>query len=366
MAPSSRMVFATSLILLAGGMPAAAQQPPDSATIARQAKLRDLAPQDTPQLGALGFDVLNYPRMDGSTSTQPLAALIACRCFGMEYQWVGRKERLPPWRVPPGRPEAESELREFTLQAKWKSPVEERLALIINGLLSANSSTHEAYLRIIDGKSDIGLIARPPTPSELQLAQSNKIALDVVPCALDALVFLVNVENRVRNLTTTQLRAIYLNRLTNWTEVGGIPGEIVPYHREEQSGSEELMRTLVMKGTPFQTPERGARQMAMFGMIGIYLALNSNKHGVGYSVFYYEQLMSGSPKTKAIAVDGIEPTYETIRDRKYPYTCEVFVVTRKGLDENAPARRLRDWLRSPEGQAVVRESGYVPYTASER
>ena len=106
--------------------------------------------------------------------------------------------------------------------------------------------------------------------------------------------------------------------------------------------------------------------MAMFGMIGIYLALNSNKHGVGYSVFYYEQLMSGSPKTKAIAVDGIEPTYETIRDRKYPYTCEVFVVTRKGLDENAPARRLRDWLRSPEGQAVVRESGYVPYTASER
>jgi ABC-type phosphate transport system substrate-binding protein len=101
-------------------------------------------------------------------------------------------------------------------------------------------------------------------------------------------------------------------------------------------------------------------------MSGVYLELSSDKVGLGYSVYYYERFMARSPRTRVISVDGIEPTFETIRDRKYPYTCDVLVVTRKGLDETAPARRLRDWLRSPEGQAVVRESGYVPNTTRER
>src|SRR4029453_17694242 len=110
------------------------------------------------------------------------------------------------------------------------------------------------------------------------------------------------------------------------------------------------------------------RHLSMIGsgMIGIFLELTQNRLGLGYSVYYYERFMSGSPRTRVIAVDGVEPTYETIRDRKYPYTCDVLVVTRKGLDANAPAIRLRDWLRSPEGQTVVRESGYVPSTARER
>jgi len=76
--------------------------------------------------------------------------------------------------------------------------------------------------------------------------------------------------------------------------------------------------------------------------------------------------MARAARTKVIAVDGVGPTFETIRDRKYPYTCEVFVVTRKGIKAEAPAWKIRNWLRSPEGQAVVRESGYVPCTSVER
>ena len=59
------------------------------------------------EIRALGFDLFTYPRMDGSTSTQPLAALIACRCFGADYEWVGREERLPPWHLRAAKAEAE-------------------------------------------------------------------------------------------------------------------------------------------------------------------------------------------------------------------------------------------------------------------
>lgn len=95
-------------------------------------------------------------------------------------------------------------------------------------------------------------------------------------------------------------------------------------------------------------------------MFGIYLRLTGDERGIGYSVYYYERYMSGSPRTRVIAVDGVEPSTETIASRKYPFVSEVFVVTRGDLPPTAPARRLRDWLLSAEGQAVVRESGYVP------
>jgi phosphate transport system substrate-binding protein len=177
-------------------------------------------------------------------------------------------------------------------------------------------------------------------------------------------VFLVNSENPIRNLTTAQIRAIYGGQILDWSQVGSKPDRMQPLRREENSGSEELMRSLVMRDVPFG--DKQGRSMIGFGMIGIFLELTQSRNGLGYSVYYYERFMSGSPRTRVIAVDGVEPTYETIRDRKYPYTSDVLVVTRKGPDTNAPALRLRDWLRSPEGQAVVRESGYVPSTSRER
>jgi phosphate transport system substrate-binding protein len=336
-------------------------------TQAHHAELKKCALDDTPQLRAIGFDVLSYPRMDGSTSTQPLATLIACRSFGIPYDWVGRRQAWPGvFRLSPAAREAEAHLLEFTARAIAENPSDERLAAIINGLLAANASTHGAYVNLIEGKSNIALLARPPSAAELQLARSKGVELDWARCALDALVFLVNSENPVKKLSTAQIRNIYLNRVTDWRSVGGSTGNIIAYHREENSGSEELMRTLVMTDTSFRTPPHRDRQIAEGSMIGLFLALTSEKQGLGYSVYYYERFMSGSPRTKVIAVDGVEPTYETIRDRTYPYTCEVLVVIRKELDEHAPARRLRDWLRSAEGQAVVLESGYVPNTSRER
>ncbi len=362
-----RYVLHACLLAIAWLRCAAADEAAPKAANDPHAELRQFALASTPQLRALGFDVLTYPRMCGSTSTQPLAALIACRCFGLDYEWVGREQRLPPWelrpaRLPPWqrhRPGAEDEweLLEFTLQARWKTPAEERLALIINGLLSANSSTHNAYIDVIEGRSDIGLLARPPSQSELSVARTKGIEIEALPVALDALVFIIHSSNPVRSLTTNQIKRIYANRPRDW----------IPYHREENSGSEELMRTLVMAGTPFYVSATGERQMIAEGLMSsIFLALRDRPSGIGYSVFYYERYMMRSPETKVIAVDGVEPTFETIRDRKYPYTCEVFVVTRKGLAPDAPARKLRDWLRSAEGQAVVRESGYVPCRSVER
>jgi len=217
-------------------------------------------------------------------------------------------------------------------------------------------------LNLIEGKCELGLVARGPSPDELELARTKDVELDVVPCALDAFVFIVNEENPVRNLTTRHLRDIYAGKIKDWAEVGGAKGEITAYQREENSGSQQLMRELVMKDVPFERRKDSGHVPGLVRhlMSSVFLALTEDASGLAYSVYYYERFMSGSPRTRTIAVDGVEPTFKTIQNRKYPHVAEVFAVTRKGIDQDAPASRLRNWLLSPEGQAVVRESGYVP------
>ena len=338
---------------------------------ARHAELAKEALKETPTLRALSFNVLNFPHIDGSTSTQPLAVLIACHCFGAPHKWEGAGQSRPD-RSDSGNPfflrsfyqqqEPEAELMEFSLKATAGETATERLAQIINHLLTTNASTNQAYLNLVEGRSDVGLLARGPSEEELAFAKSKGVELDVTPCALDAFVFLKNKENPIRNLTTQQIRDIYAGKIKDWKELGREGGHITPYQREESSGSQQLMKTLVMKDTPIVNPRTIGLPPRLIGrlMSSVFLELTSEPDGVAYSVYYYERFMSGSPNTRTIAIDGVEPSSENIASRKYPHISEVYVVTRKEQNNDSPAAKLKSWLLSPEGQAIVRESGYVP------
>ena len=65
-------------------------------------------------------------------------------------------------------------------------------------------------------------------------------------------------------------------------------------------------------------------------------------------------------RVKLVAVDGVMPDQDSIRQRKYPYTTDVYAVLRSDLPKDSLAHQLRDWLLSSEGQVLIEESGYVP------
>jgi phosphate transport system substrate-binding protein len=243
--------------------------------------------------------------------------------------------------------------------------------------------------------SDIILVARKPSADELATAQKFGFEYDVRPIARDGLVFLVHRTNKVDNLSLAQIRSIYLNEESakNWKQFGGSGGDGFPggydgsiclYERERNSGSRELMDELVMtdevlrKAITEEKEEniktlrdnwdniRRERQTPItsggggFGMGGAYFAVASDKDGISYSVNYYERFMIGVPQVRAIAVDGVRPNYETIRTKKYPLVSDVYVVTLKGIAEDSPAAKLRNWLLTEDGQRCIKESGYVP------
>jgi ABC-type phosphate transport system substrate-binding protein len=161
-------------------------------------------------------------------------------------------------------------------------------------------------------------------------------------------------------------------RWTIWAEAtgseskGGADDEIHTYGRSTNTGDQELMRWMVMKGDLMVE----SSDMILDSMMGPLHALGGDPlagmaggdpQGIGYAVYYYATVMFPHENVKLIAVDGVQPTSETIASREYPLWTEVYVVVR--ANDLLPGRTvelLRDWLLTEEGQTVIAESGYVP------
>jgi len=215
------------------------------------------------------------------------------------------------------------------------------------------SQTHEAFVNVIEGNRDMMFATRLPSPDELKLAKEKNVELECTPFARDAFVFIVNRHNPVRDLTLQQVRDIFSGKTTRWKNLGGYAGTVRPLIRDRNSGSEELMRQLVMRNVPV----RGNFKHQLIGtMSGIFDLLERDMEGIGYTILYYDRYMVCNPYTRTLRINGVEPTPQTVADGSYPLLYECVAVTRK--DGPPRAKAFVEWLISPEGQAVVRETGY--------
>jgi phosphate transport system substrate-binding protein len=229
---------------------------------------------------------------------------------------------------------------------------------MINSLLAISTSTHDAYTNLVEGKCDLNLTARAPSADELAIARKKGVTIELRPIAKDALVFIVNQKNLIKSIGRQEVMQIYQGHINSWAQFGGVARSIVPLWRERNSGSRELFDALVSKGQ--HLPEPTSNNLFSNSMAGPYNQVTQDVNSLGYSVFYYEHFMALSPYTRVVAIDGIEPNAESIASGKYPLTADVYAAYRAGDPADSPAMKLLAWLLSPEGQAVVRESGYVP------
>lgn len=296
-----------------------------------------LRTQKYDSLEEMNLTVENFPILDGATATQPLRSLIACRAFNLKCFWQ------------------ENYTREMFVYFNPKDANENKL---LEKLL--NSKTHEAFVKLIEKKVNLILTATKPSDDELKLAQASKVELEVIPIGWDGFVFLVNKKNPVNNLTTAQLKQIYTKKVESWKVLGGPSWMIKPYVRQKNSGSQELMEKVFMRGESVaEFPEEALYS----GMMELIEGIDQHKEAVGYSLYYYKNAMidrrTDNPEVKIIAVDGVAPNPESIFGKKYPYVFNIYAVIRKDLSPADPAYQIAQWLKSEEGQKVVSEAGYV-------
>jgi phosphate transport system substrate-binding protein len=225
------------------------------------------------------------------------------------------------------------------------------------------SSTHAAYQALIAGRTDLVIVAREPSEPERRIAHDARVKLRTTPVAWDALVFVVNRANPIEKLTLGQIRDIYAGKPLRWTDIGGQSQErIRPLVRNPGSGSAELFAKHVAASPTGEAASDGL----IMTMMGLIDAVGTRPDDLGYTVYYYAKTFlepgparwGGGPHFKLLAIDGVEPTDQTIAKGTYRLREPVYAVIREGAPPAVTA--LHDWLSSAEGQRLVAESGYLP------
>jgi phosphate transport system substrate-binding protein len=293
-----------------------------------------------------------YPNTDGSTSARPIGRVVFFEMFGVPWERVGQ----PP--VPYGfSPEDHIVMANPDEVSDEIKAVYERV--------EEHHGTHDAYTRVIHGgenRDGTSLIFECRLPSADERADLSALGsdtdLDCAPIARDAFIFIVNETSKLEGLTLDQVRGIYTGQITNWQEVGGPDQEIEPITRNRNSGSQETMRHLVMCG---RDTVEFLEDPAEIGMAAPFGRLHHDRDGkaVAYTFHSYWEHMVGRRGTKALAINGVKPTAETIRSGEYPLCESVYAVIRSDEPEGSPTRRLWNWLVTDAGQAIIEKTGYV-------
>lgn len=265
-----------------------------------------------PQQEEAIFSKTTYPRIDGSTATLPLA-----EAFKANFTQTG-----------------------------------------INDVGVTHSKTHNAYVNLINGDTDLILVTYP-SEDELELAKDKGVELEIVPIVKEAFVFFVNKENPVENLTLTQIQDIYSGKIKNWKEVGGANAEILAFQRPENSGSQTGMLKLVMQGIKMMKPTTETISESMADIIDVISDYDNRDTAIGYSYYYYASTMYTSDTMKLLAVNGVEPSYDNIKTGLYDIQTAYYAVIRKDEPENSNTRKLLKAMMSERGQNVAKEAGYV-------
>lgn len=225
------------------------------------------------------------------------------------------------------------------------------------------SNTVNCYQRLIDGQTDIIFVAAP-SKAQQEAAAVAGMELHMTPIGKEAFVFFVNKLNPVDSLTVEEVQGIYSGEIKSWKTVGGKNQSIRPFQRDENSGSQSALQRL-MEGKELMEPKTEDRIAGMGGIIKEVAAYRNYKNAIGFSFRYYATQMDTDDSLKLLALNGVSPTKETIRDGSYPISSNFYAVTASPIGEPSPyetdenIRAFIDWMLSEQGQWIIEETGYV-------
>lgn len=201
---------------------------------------------------------------------------------------------------------------------------------------------------LIDGTVDIASASRPIKTKELKKAREKGIKPVGTVIAKDGIAVIVHPSNPVDGLSLAQIRAIYTGKISRWSEVGGEAKPIVVISRDVASGTFEAFKKLVLKGGRTR-PD--ALMLASNKAVATTVAKTPG--AIGYIGLGYL-----SPEVKALKVDGVLPSKETVVSGEYKLARPLFMYTNgepKGL-----AGEFINFILSPKGQKIVEKVGFVP------
>jgi len=207
---------------------------------------------------------------------------------------------------------------------------------------------------LIGGTTDICQASRAIKDSEKEELHTKR-NLDTVetPVALDALAIYVNKDNPINSLTLEQAGKVFRGEVTDWKDVGGKPGKIVLYGRDNSSGTYVYFKEHVLENKDFPPAYQ-----ALPGTGAVVDAVAKDKAAIAYGGIGYAKDIKTLSIAKSAGMPPVEPSMANVLNNSYPISRQLFWYT-AGAPQGA-MKSLVDWVLSPEGQMIVKEQGFYP------
>lgn len=193
-----------------------------------------------------------------------------------------------------------------------------------------------------EGRCDIGLSSRNLKDEE------TASGLSATVLAYDGIAVIVHPDNPVADLDVEIIAKIYKGEISNWKDVGGNDAEIVLIGREAGSGTRDGFESIT------DTEDACQYRQELTSTGDVITAVSQNPDAVGYA-----SLASVTSAVKALSVDGVAPSEETVKDGSYVIQRPFILVTKADAQLSDVAKAFFDYATSSDAAPLIAQAGAV-------
>ncbi len=223
--------------------------------------------------------------------------------------------------------------------------------------LVAAHGTGTGFAGLKDGSSDLAAASRPIKNSEhASLASLGDLrsadAEQVI--AIDGLAIIVSPDNPVSSLSVEQVASLFAGEIRNWKALGGKDVPVELHARDDQSGTYDTFKELVM-GVQVKTLAADAVRYESNDQLS--QIVSSRPGAIGFVG------LASVGKARALAIaDGdsqpMLPSKALVATEDYPLSRRLFFYANPA-QQSQWTRTFLSFVHSAAGQAIVAKSGYI-------
>lgn len=244
-----------------------------------------------------------------------------------------------------------------------KTPVEKAVSAEINGRVefveihAHGSST--AFADLLSGQAELGMSSRRVKEQERELLLSKQGDL-TEPGAehiigLDGLAIIVNSSNSLSSLSIPQLVKIFSGEITNWSALGGADRPINLYARDENSGTWDSFKSMVLEPSSASISLTAKRFESSTELSD---AVAKDEGAIGFIGLPYVRRAKLLAISSTKSAKAIVPTHFTVSTEDYPLARRLyFYLPQKST--NSEAEEFVRFSATERGQSIVEDIGLV-------
>jgi len=227
------------------------------------------------------------------------------------------------------------------------------------------AGTSDGFEAFCQGETQISDASRPiDVAEEVPVCEENGVEFIEIPVAFDGISVVVNSQNDwASDITSEELKTIWEpaaeGQITSWNQVRSEwpDNELSLYGPGTESGTYEFFNETIVQNEE-ETSRQADVEMSEDDNV-LVQGVSGDQNALGY--FGYSYYENNRDKLTALAVDGVDPTEETIRSGEYLLSRPLFIyVSTKALESNPVVEEFVDfYIDRANLNRIVEAAKYV-------